>query len=315
MCSRAQGAVLALAPVARYTPRAKNRRLPVQADALPAMVDIMTSSRSNDTPPSGSSRLVDIQSTADTRGIPLRQVGVTRLRYPMVVWDRTEKKQHTIGEFKLTVDLPHNFKGTHMSRFITSLELHKGEVSLETIPDLVEDLRNRLDAERAHVRVEFPYFIRKAAPVSKLESYLETRCWFVGDAAEKEARFTLGVEVPVMTLCPCSKAISERGAHCQRSKLRISIRFRELVWIEELVEWGEQSASSPIWPLLKREDEKWVTEQSYDNPVFVEDLVRNVAQRLMAEERVQWFYVEAENEESIHAHNAYAAVGSDDLTE
>lgn len=275
----------------------------------------MTEPTDRTAPQTNDNKLVDIQSTPDTRGIPLRQVGVTKLRYPMVVWDRTESKQHTIGEFKLTVDLPHNFKGTHMSRFITALELHKGEVSLETIPELVDDLRNRLDAERAHVRVEFPYFIRKAAPVSKLESSLETRCWFVGDAEEKEARFTLGVEIPVMTLCPCSKAISEYGAHCQRSRVRVSIRFRELVWIEELVEWAEASASAPIWPLLKREDEKWVTEHSYTHPVFVEDLVRAVAQRLMKEERVTWFYVEAENEESIHAHNAYAAVGSDDLAE
>lgn len=257
--------------------------------------------------------LVDVQASPDDRGIPLRQVGVTKLRYPMVVWDRTNQRQGTVGTFKLTVDLPHHFKGTHMSRFITALERHKGEISLETLPDLVDDLRNRLDAERSMVRVEFPYFVRKQAPVSKLESSLETRCWFVGDAEEKEARFTLGVEVPVMTLCPCSKAISARGAHCQRSMVRMSIRFRELVWIEELIEYAEQSASSPIWPLLKRDDEKWVTEHSYDNPVFVEDLVRNVATRLRADQRITWFYVEAENEESIHNHNAYAAVGSDDL--
>lgn len=261
------------------------------------------------------SKLVDIQATEDDRGIPLRQVGVVGLRYPITVWDRSEQRQQTVGTFKLTVDLPHDYKGTHMSRFIAALELHRGEMSLETLPDLVDDLRNRLDAERAHVRVEFPYFIRKAAPVSGVESSLEVRCWFVGDAEEKDAEFTLGVDVPVMTLCPCSRAISDRGAHCQRSHVRMSIRFRELVWIEELVTVAEQSASAPLFPYLKREDEKWVTEHSYDNPVFVEDLVRNVAVRLRDDPRVTWFYVEGENEESIHAHNAYAAVGSADLPE
>ncbi|MFT6400249.1 MAG: GTP cyclohydrolase I [Bradymonadia bacterium] len=200
-----------------------------------------------------------------------------------------------------------------MSRFLAAIEKHRGEMSLETMPDLVDDLRSRLDAERAHVRVEFPYFIRKAAPVSRVESSMEVTCWFVGDAEEKDAEFTLGVEVPVMTLCPCSKAISDRGAHCQRSKARVSIRFRELVWIEELVKIAEDAASAPLYPFLKRADEKFVTEQSYDNPVFVEDLVRNIAVTLRDDDRVTWFYVEAENQESIHAHNAYAAVGSADL--
>ncbi len=257
--------------------------------------------------------LPDVQATADDRAMPLRQVGITQLRYPMVVWDREQRRQSTVGTFKLTVDLPHHFKGTHMSRFVAALERHRGEVSLETLPELVDELRNRLDAERAHVRVEFPYFIRRRAPVSGEESSLETRCWFVGDAGEKEARFTLGVETPVLTLCPCSKTISRYGAHCQRSRVRTSIRFRELVWIEELVAWADASASAPLFPLLKRADEKWVTEHSYDHPVFVEDLVRNLAVRLRDDPRVTWWYVEAENEESIHAHNAYASVGSDDL--
>lgn len=257
--------------------------------------------------------LVDIQNSPDDRGIPLRQVGITGLRYPITVWDRAKEKQATVGSFKLTVDLPKEYKGTHMSRFLAAIEKHRGEMSLETMPDLVDDLRGRLDAERAHVRVEFPYFIRKAAPVSGVESSMEVLCWFVGDAEEKDAEFTLGVEVPVMTLCPCSRAISDRGAHCQRSRVRISIRFRELVWIEELVTIAEEAASAPLYPFLKREDEKHVTELSYDNPVFVEDLVRNVAVALRDDSRVVWFYCEAENEESIHAHNAYAAVGSADL--
>jgi GTP cyclohydrolase I len=260
-----------------------------------------------------SEELNDVQSQPDHRGIPLRQVGITSLSYPMVVWDRTDKKQHVLGRFKLTVDLPQSFKGTHMSRFVEAHVAHKGEMSLETLPELVDDLRNRLDAEKAHVRVEFAYFIRKRAPISGAESAMRVNCWFVGDAEERDAEFTLGVSVPVMTLCPCSKAISERGAHCQRSSVRISIRFRELVWIEELINVAEASASAPIYPLLKREDEKYITETSYDNPRFVEDLVREVAIRLRDDDRITWFYVEAENEESIHTHNAYASVGSEDL--
>lgn len=258
--------------------------------------------------------LPDIQAQKDTRGIPLRHVGISRLKYPMTVWDRDEQIQHTIGEFKLTVDLPSNYKGTHMSRFVTALENHRGEISLETLPELVDALRERLDAESAHVHVAFDYFIRKLAPVSLEESALPIRCWFTGDArGEIDADFTLGVEVPVMTLCPCSKGISERGAHCQRSHARIQVRFRELVWIEELVRIAEDSSSSPIYTMLKREDEKFVTEESFDNPVFVEDLARNIAVALDSDPRITWFDVECENQESIHTHNAFAYVSSDDI--
>jgi GTP cyclohydrolase I len=263
--------------------------------------------------PVNRSGLVDIQSSGDDRGIPLRHVGVSRLRYPMTVWDRQNRVQSTVGTFRLTVDLPHDYKGTHMSRFIEALEAHRGEISLETLPGLVDNLRERLDAERAAVRVDFPYFVRKKAPVSGLESSLEILSRFVGEAGERDAVFTLGVDVPVMTLCPCSKAISDYGAHCQRGTVRIDVRFREMVWIEELVEIAEASASAPIFTLLKRDDEKWVTERSYENPTFVEDVARNVALRLRDDTRITFFEVEVENDESIHAHNAYASVGSDDL--
>lgn len=257
--------------------------------------------------------MIDIQSSADERGIPLRAAGISKLKYPMVVWDRDQKSQQTIGDFTLTVDLPHQYKGTHMSRFIEALERHRGEISLSTLPLLVQDLRQTLDAARSHVRVDFSYFIQRKAPATGAASMLELRCYFLGDADRDTARFTLGVEVPVMTLCPCSKAISQYGAHCQRSMARMQVRFHDLVWIEELVEIADSSASAPIFPLLKRADEKWITEHSYENPVFVEDLVRNIAGKLMADPRVAWFEVEAENEESIHAHNAFAAVGSDDI--
>lgn len=258
--------------------------------------------------------LPDVQARPDTRGIPLRHVGVSNLTYPMTVWDRDEQVQHTVGRFKLTVDLPSEYKGTHMSRFITALENHRGEISLETIPDLVDELRERLDAERAHVHVEFDYFIRKLAPVSLEESALRLRCWFTGDVLdETDGRFTLGVEVPVMTLCPCSKTISDRGAHCQRSHARMEVQFRELVWIEELARIADDAASAPIFTMLKREDEKYITERSYDNPVFVEDLARNIAVALDSDRRITWFHVECENQESIHAHNAFASVSSEDI--
>lgn len=258
--------------------------------------------------------LADLQATPDPRGVPLRHAGISKLRYPIVVRDRDETRQHTVGTFKLSVDLPHNVKGTHMSRFLEALEARDGELSLETLPELVDDLRSRLNADRADVEVEFPFFIRRVAPVSGQSSSLETKAWFRGTAAgERCADFTLGVEVPVMTLCPCSKEISRYGAHCQRSYVTIEVRARELIWIEELIDVADASASSPLYPLLKREDEKWVTEHSYENPVFAEDLVRNVAVRLIADQRVTWFSVEAENQESIHNHNAYAAVSSDDL--
>lgn len=260
------------------------------------------------------SSLADMQATPDPRGIPLRHAGVSQLSYPISVWDRHQVRQETVGRFKLTVDLPHNVKGTHMSRFLEALEEHQGNCSLENIPDLADDLRSRLNADRAHVRVEFPYFIPRVAPVSGKRSRLEIQACFEGDAVgERHGAFTLIVRVPVMTLCPCSKEISRYGAHCQRSHATVKLRGRELIWIEELVEWIDASASSPLYPLLKREDEKWVTEHSYENPVFVEDLVRNIAMKLIEDPRVTWFEVEAENQESIHNHNAYAAVCSADI--
>lgn len=259
--------------------------------------------------------LADMQASADPRGIPLRHAGISQLTYPIAVWDRdSDRRRETVGRFKLTVDLPHNVKGTHMSRFVEALEAHQNDLSLETLPELVDDLRSRLNAERAHVRVDFPYFVSRVAPVSGSISQLKVDAWFEGDAnGERHGAFTVGIRVPVMTVCPCSKEISRYGAHGQRSYATIELQCREHVWLEELVEWADDSASSPVFPLLKREDEKWVTERSYETPVFVEDLVRNLALKAIADERVTWFRIEAENQESIHDHNAFAAVSSADL--
>ncbi len=264
----------------------------------------------------------DLQSHRDDRGVPLDEVGVSGLRYPIIVWDRARERQQTVATIEMSVALPHEFKGTHMSRFIEVLEAHRGEVSLRTLPSLVGDLRARLEAERARVQLRFPYFLERSAPISGATALMDYECGFEGSArgpalggaaAEAEQDFTLEVSVPVTSLCPCSKAISDYGAHNQRSQLRVRVRSvdlaeRSMIWIEELVELAERSASAPVYPLLKRADERHVTMQAFDNPVFVEDMVRNVAVVLRDDPRVAWFEVRAENQESIHNHAAFARV-------
>jgi GTP cyclohydrolase I len=255
----------------------------------------------------------DVHARPDTRCIAIDQVGVRDLCYPIVVLDRAKGRQHTVATVSMAVSLPHHFKGTHMSRFIEVLNEHRGEVTLHTLPALLADLRTRLDAESAHVEVAFPYFIERVAPVSGARSLLDYACTFVAEAAGAETDFMLSVRCPVTSLCPCSKAISDYGAHNQRGYLTIAVRgarrehsMREFVWIEDLVAVADCAASAPIYPLLKRPDERHVTMQAYDHPVFVEDMVRNAAEQLMADSRVAWFRVHAENHESIHQHNAYA---------
>jgi GTP cyclohydrolase I len=259
--------------------------------------------------------IVDVQNRPDIRGIPLDQVGVRDIRCPIVVLDRAEKRQQTVATLSMSVSLPHHFKGTHMSRFVEILELHRGELTMRTMPSLLSDLRSRLDAERARVEVRFPYFIARSAPASGATALMDYQCCFIGEASGTDATFGLGVEVPVTSLCPCSKEISEYGAHNQRGHISIDIRPNVnpqgepyLIWIEELIEVAESSASAPVYPLLKRTDERHVTMQAYDNPVFVEDMVRNVAVQLQADTRVSWCLVQAVNQESIHNHNAFARV-------
>lgn len=257
----------------------------------------------------------DVQSRADDRGIPLDQAGVSGLRYPIVVLDRSSERQHTVGKIALSVSLPHHFKGTHMSRFIEVLEAHRGELTMHTLPSMLKDLRERLDAEAARVQVSFPYFVEKAAPVSGAKALMDYECTFTGEASSKGGDFVLAVRVPVTSLCPCSKAISDYGAHNQRGYITIELRRnaampaeKSFIWIEELIQIAESSASAPVYPLVKRPDERHITMQAYDNPVFVEDMVRNVALKLQADERVGSFHVLAENDESIHNHAAFAQV-------
>ena len=255
----------------------------------------------------------DLQSARDDRGVALDHVGVSGLSYPIVVWDRAQERQQTVGTFAMSVSLPQHFKGTHMSRFIEVLDDHRGEITLHTMPSLLSDLQQRLEAERARVEVRFPYFLERAAPVSGARSLMDYECAFVGEvkAHGKGAMdFLLEVNVPLTSLCPCSKAISDYGAHNQRSRMTLQVRAQpeEMIWIEELVQLAERCGSAPVYPLLKRADERHVTMQAYDNPMFVEDMVRAAALELRQDKRVSWFRVHAENHESIHNHAAFASV-------
>ncbi len=252
--------------------------------------------------------LVDTQSLPDHREVRIDRVGVTDVRFPIVVRDKAHSSQHTIARVALTVDLPHHFKGTHMSRFIEVLNEHGAVVHVDNIKEILRHLQQRLDAQQAHVDFEFPFFIEKKAPVTEAVGLMDYNVRFTATATLKESDFVLTVMVPVTTLCPCSKAISKYGAHNQRGQVTLSVRFSKLVWIEELIQIVESSASAELYSLLKRPDEKAVTERAYDHPVFVEDLVRNVAIKANADPRITWYRVEAENYESIHNHNAYAMI-------
>jgi len=200
-----------------------------------------------------------------------------------------------------------------MSRFIEIFERHRGEMTVRTLPRLLDDMRERLDAEASQIEISFPYFLERSAPVTGSTALLEYGCTFRGERNGQHEAFTLGVEVPVSTLCPCSKEISDYGAHSQRGYVSVEVRStdfddHDLIWIEEIIEWVEESASAPVYPLLKRPDERHVTMQAYDNPRFVEDVVREVGLRLREDERVAWFRVHAENHESIHNHSAFAEI-------
>ena len=253
------------------------------------------------------SKMPDLQKERDTRNIAIDKVGVKDIHYPIVVMDRSHDKQHTVARINMYVDLPHHFKGTHMSRFIEILNHHRGEITIRNMGTILEQMKERLEASSAHLEMEFPYFIEKEAPVSRARGLMEYQCRLHGMLGESgEPDFVLGVTVPVTSLCPCSREISARGAHNQRSEVRVDIRMQRFIWIEELISWVEECGSSPVYSLLKREDEKAVTETAYDNPMFVEDIVRAVTEKLSQVEGIHWFRVECENFESIHNHSAYA---------
>lgn len=253
--------------------------------------------------------LKDTQNERDDRKLPIDRVGVKGLRFPVKVRDKDGSHQRTVATVALAVDLPDHYKGTHMSRFVEVLNSHGGCLDVRSMAKLPKELLLRLDAKKAHVEFQFPFFLSKAAPVTGKQGMMDYEVKFEVEATvEGNLDFIVTVMVPVATLCPCSKQISDRGAHNQRGLVTYSVRFREPVWIEDLISLVERSASCELYSLLKRPDEKAVTERAYDNPVFVEDLVRNVASRSDAHEEISWYRVEAENYESIHNHNAYAII-------
>ncbi len=258
-----------------------------------------------------SATIEDVQSSTDTRQIPINKVGIKDIRHPVRVRDRSAGEQHTIASFNMYVNLPHNFKGTHMSRFVEILNRHEREISVESFREMLHEMAQKLEAASGHIEMSFPYFINKTAPVSGVQSLMDYDVTFIGEVHDGVDEMTIKVQVPVTSLCPCSKKISDRGAHNQRSHVTVTARIRDFVWVEELIELVEQEASCELYGLLKRPDEKLVTERAYDNPKFVEDMVRDVAARLNADDRIAAYVVESENFESIHNHSAYALIERD----
>ena len=254
----------------------------------------------------------DVQGSADSRRLPINKVGIKAIRHPVRVLDKSGGVQHTIATFNMYVGLPHNFKGTHMSRFIEILNGYEREISVENFEAMSREMVKRLEAETGHIEMTFPYFINKQAPVSGVKSLMDYEVTFNGEiSADGAYRQTTKVVVPATSLCPCSKEISERGAHNQRSHITVTARTNSFVWIEELVQMIESQASCEVYGLLKRTDEKYVTERAYDNPKFVEDIIRDVAGMLNADPRIDAYVAEAENFESIHNHSAYALIERD----
>jgi len=250
----------------------------------------------------------DVQSRKDTRQIPINKVGIKDIRHPVRVKDRTMGEQHTVACFNMYVNLPHNFKGTHMSRFVEILNQHEREISVESFKEMLKEMAERLEADSGHIEMRFPYFVNKKAPVSGVESLMDYDVTFIGEIHNGVDDMTIKVVIPVTSLCPCSKKISDYGAHNQRSHVTVTARINDFVWVEEIIELVEQEASCELYGLLKRPDEKQVTERAYNNPKFVEDMVRDVAARLNNEDRISAYVVESENFESIHNHSAYALI-------
>lgn len=253
----------------------------------------------------------DVQSQPDFRKIPIDKVGIKNLRYPITVRDRRDGFQHTIAAINMFVDLPHNNKGTHMSRFVEMLHLLRPDVSLEKFSVILENMKKHLYAASAHLEMTFPYFIEKKAPVSTSPGLMDYTCSIRG-SSDPDGRVDLVSEVvvPISSVCPCSMEISDNGAHNQRGEVKLCTRFKKFIWMEDMIELVERSASCDVFSVLKRVDEKSVTERAFANPKFVEDIVRDVAEQLNADDNITWFSVSAENFESIHNHSAYASITS-----
>ncbi len=252
--------------------------------------------------------MVDVQSQRDFRNIDIQKVGVKGVKYPVIVLDREKDIQHVNATVNMYVNLPHRFKGTHMSRFVEILNKYRGEINIRTFQTILTTIRKKLDGESAYMEIHFPYFVEKRAPVSRSRSHMEYQCSFIGESDRERTDFMVAVTVPVTTVCPCSKEISSGGAHNQRSLVTVRMRFKKFFWIEDVITLVEHSASGEVFSLLKRSDEKYVTETAFENPMFVEDVVRSVAEKLRNDSNFTWYSVEAENMESIHNHSAYAYI-------
>jgi GTP cyclohydrolase IB len=255
--------------------------------------------------------IADVQSSEDTRQISIDRVGIKSLRHPIRIKTESGAISHSVATFNMNVRLAHNVKGTHMSRFVAILETNPEPFSAASLATLLEHMVQRLEVTEGRIEMEFPFFIEKAAPVSGVKSMLDYQVSLSGEIHNGATRITTKVVVPVTSLCPCSKEISAYGAHNQRSHITIAVRGADPLSIEDVVRIAEEQASCELYGLLKRPDEKFVTERAYDNPKFVEDLVRDVAAALNANDRVEAYVIESENFESIHNHSAYAMIERD----
>jgi GTP cyclohydrolase I len=253
----------------------------------------------------------DIQNSVDTRCIAINKVGIKDIRHPIRVSGRNGGEQHTIASFNMYVNLPHHFKGTHMSRFVEILNAHRRAITLQSFKEMLLETTDRLEAETSYIEMTFSYFVDKCAPISGVQSLIDYQVAFIGEIRQGKPMLNIKVVVPVTSLCPCSKQISKYGAHNQRSHVSLNVRVRDAVWIEDMIELVEAQASCELYGLLKRPDEKYVTEKAYENPKFVEDVVRDIASQLDRDERIGAYTVESENFESIHNHSAYAMIERD----
>lgn len=253
----------------------------------------------------------DVQSSVDTREIPINRVGIKDLSHPITVQNRDGSKSNSVATFSMSVSLKHDQKGTHMSRFIQILNETETIVSAKGFHKLLNDMIQRLEAENGYIEMQFPYFIEKTAPVSGVKGLMDYQISLVGQIENGYLDSTLEVNVPVKSLCPCSKKISDYGAHAQRSHITVGVNCSSKMWLNELIKIIESQASAELFAILKRPDEKFITERAYDNPKFVEDVVRDVAKQLDDNDKISRYYIHAENFESIHNHSAFAVVEHD----
>lgn len=251
--------------------------------------------------------MADIRRKLIEQATPIDKVGVKGLRYPIVLLDKAHRKQHTIAIISMFVDLPKEQRGTFMGRYVEILNRYHREIDVHKIGTILKEMRERLGANSAHLEMEFPYFVEKQAPISGVHSQMDYRCW-INASLKDRFRLRLGVAVPVTTLCPCSKEMSGKGGHNQRAEIRAVVEFKGFLWIEDLIDILEECGSSEVYSLLEREDERHLTAQAFDNPAFVEDVVRRVAKRLDAHPLITGYEVEVESFESIHHHEAYAYI-------